>query len=102
MLAKITHYDFLRMSEAEQYEAIWQGTFLGDRHEGELCIQCYSLTSFYVEVYYDRKVNQIQRIRSFSRLAQLAPYLKLDYAIRITTGYHQAEGLDPKAPPDVG
>jgi hypothetical protein len=74
----ITHYEFLRMSEPEQYEAIWQGTLLGDRHEGDFWIQCYSLSSFYVEVYYDGQANQIQRIRSFSRLAQLAPYLNLD------------------------
>jgi hypothetical protein len=74
----MTHYEFLRLSEAEQYEAVWKGTLLGDRREGDLWIQCYSLTSFYVEVYYDRAANQIQRIRSFSKLAQLAPYLKLD------------------------
>jgi hypothetical protein len=74
----MTHYEFLRLSEAEQYEAAWKGTLLGDRRENDLWIQCYSLTSFYVEVYFDPAVNQIRRIRSFSRLKQLAPYLKLD------------------------
>jgi hypothetical protein len=47
----ITQYDFLKMNEAEQYEAVWKGTFLGDRREGGLLIQCYSLESFYVEVF---------------------------------------------------
>lgn len=72
----ITLYDFLRMSEADQYEAAWKGNYLGERQEDNLRIQCYSLVTFYVEVYYDRKENQIRRLRSFSRIEQLAPYLK--------------------------
>jgi hypothetical protein len=47
----ITLYDFLQMDQAEQYEAVWKGTFLGDRREGGLWIQCYSLENFYVEVF---------------------------------------------------
>lgn len=71
----ITLYDFLRMSEAEQYEAVWKGTFLGDRREDNSWIQCYSLGAFYVEVFYDQEANQVQRLRSFSKVEQLAPYL---------------------------
>lgn len=71
----ITIYDYLRMSEAEQYEAVWNGTFLGDRREDDSWIQCYSLGSFYVEVFYDQKANRVQRLRSFSKVEQLAPYL---------------------------
>jgi len=71
----ITHYDFLAMNETEQYEAVWKGTFLGDRREEGIWIQCYSLQSFYVEVYFDATANQLLRIRSFSRIEQLAPYL---------------------------
>ncbi|UEG52606.1 hypothetical protein LLH06_16765 [Mucilaginibacter daejeonensis] len=71
----ITHYDFIRMSEAEQYDAVWAGTFLGDRKEGDLWVQLYNVSSFYVEVYYDSGFNKIQRIRSFTKVAQLDLYL---------------------------
>ena len=71
----ITHYDFLNMNEAEQYEAVWKGIFLGDRREAGLWIQCYSLENFYVEVYYDADANSLARIRSFTKIDQLAPYL---------------------------
>lgn len=71
----ITLYDFLRMSEPEQYEAVWKGTFLGDRREDDFWVQCYSLGNFYVEVFYDHQTNCVQRLRSFSKIEQLAPYL---------------------------
>ncbi|WP_342647353.1 hypothetical protein [Mucilaginibacter sp. CSA2-8R] len=71
----ITLYDFMRMAEAEQYEAVWTGTFLGDRLDNGYRVQCYSLGTFYVEVYYDQEANTIKRLRSFSKVEQLAPYL---------------------------
>ena len=71
----ITLYDFLQMDQAEQYEAVWKGTFLGDRREDGLWVQCYSLGNFYVEVYYDADTNQLTRLRSFSKIEQLTPYL---------------------------
>ena len=71
----ITHYDFLAMSETEQYEAVWKGTFLGDRKDGNLWVQCYSLESFYIEVYYDAVNNKLLRIESFTSIHQLGPYI---------------------------
>ncbi|GAA4920036.1 hypothetical protein GCM10023313_24760 [Mucilaginibacter defluvii] len=71
----ITLYDFMHMSETDQYEIVWKGTFLGDRHDNGLWIQCYSLGSFYVELFYDQQANQVQRLRPFTRVEQLAPYL---------------------------
>ncbi|UEG51363.1 hypothetical protein LLH06_10300 [Mucilaginibacter daejeonensis] len=71
----ITHYDFLSMTETEQYDAVWGGTFLGDRKHDNIWVQCYSLGNFYVEVFYDSTGNEIKRIRSFSKVEQLAPYL---------------------------
>ncbi len=75
----ITQYDFLRMSQAEQFDAVWKGNFLGDRKEGDQWIQCYSLGTFYVEVYYDQAANQIIRLRSFSKAGELAPYLRSSF-----------------------
>lgn len=63
------------MSQAEQAEAVWKGTFLGDRRIDGLWVQCYSLESFYVEVYYDEQANQILKLESFTQVNQLAPYL---------------------------
>lgn len=71
----ITHFDFRQMSQAEQAEAVWRGTFLGDRREKELWIQCYSLETFYVEVFYDAQANQILKLESFTQVSLLAPYL---------------------------
>jgi len=71
----ITLNDFSRMSESEQFDAVWKGTFLGERRDSGLWIQCYSLGTFYVEVFYDENANRIERLHSFSKAEQLAPYL---------------------------
>jgi hypothetical protein len=71
----ITHYDFLLMTETEQYNAVWSGTFLGDRKGSDGWVQLYNVSNFYVEVFYDSTFNEIKRIRSFTKVGQLDPYL---------------------------
>lgn len=66
----ITYFDFLKMNLPEQYEAVWKGTFLGERRESNLWVQCYSLGSFYVEVYYDSTANSVKGV---------SPHLKLEH-----------------------
>lgn len=70
----ITYFDFLKMSEPEQFEAVWKGTFLGERRETGLWVQCYSLGSFYADVYYDATANCIQRVEPHLKLEQLMLY----------------------------
>ena len=60
----------------EQAEAVWSGVHLGERQDEEHTILLYQIDSFYVEVYYHREYNLIRRMRSFSSVDQLAPYLR--------------------------
>ena len=71
----MTLYQFNALDEMEQAEAVWSGVHLGERQDEEHSILLYQIDSFYVEVYYHREYNVIRRIRSFSSLDQLAPYL---------------------------
>lgn len=73
----ITQFDFQQMSLNEQGEAVWSGTFFGERRENGLWIQCYGLGSFYVEVFYDTETNQLLKFESFTQTSLLAPYLLL-------------------------
>jgi len=47
----MTQDEFNALAVNERAEAVWRGTFLGDRCEGECCVQLYSLPDFYVEVF---------------------------------------------------
>jgi hypothetical protein len=70
----ITLYDFIAMDDNGRADAAWSGTYLGERQEGELIVQLYSLPDFYAEVFYDSARNQVARIRGFKKLQLLAPY----------------------------
>ncbi|WP_457127358.1 hypothetical protein [Mucilaginibacter sp. HD30] len=70
-----TLYDFNGLTEEKKAEAVWQGSFLADRQENDLTVQLYSVSGFYVEVYYDPNENKIMRFRSFQTKDLLVPYL---------------------------
>ena len=73
----LTLYDFNGMDVKGQADAVFaEGVFVDDRDEGGLKVQLYRLDSFYVEVFYDPKGNEIIRYRSFRSPGQLAPYVK--------------------------
>jgi hypothetical protein len=71
----ITQFDFLQMSMNDQAEAVWKGTFLGDRNDGIFTVQLFSLGSFYVEVFYNAEINKIERLTSFIGTYGLAAYI---------------------------
>ena len=72
----MTLYQFSVLTENEKTAIVWnEGDFVGDRKENNLSILLYQLQSFYVEVFYFGKENKISRLRSFSSLNQLEPYL---------------------------
>lgn len=73
--AMLTLYDFNGLTANEKANAVWQGTFLADREENGLTVQLYSVSSFYVEVFYDPLANKILRFRSFTTKHLLVPYL---------------------------
>jgi len=57
----LTLYDFNALTDHEKAEAVWKGNFLADREEDGFTVQLYSLDNFWVEVFYDKKSNQISR-----------------------------------------
>lgn len=64
------------MDEMEQQEAIWEGTFVGNREDGEHKIALYKIDAFYVEVYYHKEYNVIRKYRPFDDTESLAVYNK--------------------------
>ena len=72
----MTLYHFNARDETQKADIIWSGVHLGYRLEGDHNILVYQIDGFYVEVYYHRGFNAIQRFRSFSSVEQLAPYLE--------------------------
>ena len=71
------------MDEKAKGEAVFsEGMFIDDRDEIGLKVQLYRLDSFYVEVFYDQRKNEITRYRSFKSPGQLAPYVKLTWPVR--------------------
>ncbi|HJP62604.1 MAG TPA: hypothetical protein VJ844_04140 [Mucilaginibacter sp.] len=71
----LTLYDFQTLNDNEKAEAVWQGSFLGDRQENGQMIQLYSLASFYVEVSYSPTDNRITGFEAFTNTQRLVPYL---------------------------
>ena len=74
------------MSINEKATAVWEGTFIGDRAEGDIKIQLYNMGTFYAEVFYDQHVNAIINVRGFKSTKLIEPYLskiKLDYDYKI-------------------
>jgi phage gp29-like protein len=71
----ITLYDFHGMNTQEKADAIWQGQYISSRIDGESTVQLYNLGSFYAEVFYDAKSNEIKKIRAFKTTQLIEPYL---------------------------
>ena len=71
----MTLYRFTTLKDAEQYQVIWDGTFLGDRKEPGYNVLLYSVGDFYVEVYYSVADQAINRNRPFRTTRLLESYL---------------------------
>lgn len=76
----MTLYKYNLLNEQEQSITLWlQGEFIADRREHNYSILLYQIYSFYVEVWYEGKKNEIYKFRCFSSIQQLEPYLsKID------------------------
>lgn len=73
---KVTLYEFNCLEENEKAKFLWQsGTLIMNRFEDDYSINLYSLYGFYVETWYRREENRIQKFRTFKNLSQLEPYL---------------------------
>ena len=73
---KIGLYEFNVLPEDKKAQMVWDhGTFLTNKADDFKAVNLFSLSSFYVEIWYDRVNNTITQIRSFSSIKQLSPYL---------------------------
>jgi len=72
----ITLYDFHAMTKNEKLAAVWEGTFIGDRPEGQLFVQLYNMGTFYAEVFYNQEINEIVKARGFKTTKLVEPYLR--------------------------
>ena len=72
----MTLYEFNMLEKDGQHSAVWEyGTHIGERIEGPHKLILYQLFSFYVELYYSINANELTRLRSFSSVKCLDPYL---------------------------
>lgn len=71
----MTNYQFNSLNDYQKADAVWDGTYLGDRQEDDCNILLFEVDSFYVEVYYHKKFNNVTRFRSFITTDLLEPYL---------------------------
>ncbi len=72
----MTNYQFNALNDPQKADAVWDGTYLGDRQDDNHSILLYEVDSFYVEVYYHKEFNNITRFRSFITTDLLEPYLR--------------------------
>ena len=62
----MTLYDFNKLSLEDRQKTVWeQGVFLDNYITEDICINCYAIDKFFVEVVYDGEQNVITEIRSF-------------------------------------
>jgi hypothetical protein len=69
-------YEFLRLSEVEQYNTVWSlGVHVDTYIKDNIAVNLYSINDFYCEVYYDMKTNKILYKQVFKQGARLDKYL---------------------------
>ena len=73
---KMKLYQFLRLSDAQQYDAVWSlGVHVDTHIKNNIAINLYSINDFYCEVYYDMKTNKILYKKTFKQGELLDKYL---------------------------
>lgn len=69
-------YEFLRLSEEEQYNVTWSIGILVDQFiKDNIAINLYAINEFFVEVYYDQATNKILYKKHFKHGELLDKYL---------------------------
>jgi hypothetical protein len=69
-------YEFLRLSEVEQYNTVWSlGVHVDTHIKDNIAINLYTINDFYCEVYYDIKTNKILHKQTFKQGERLDKYL---------------------------
>jgi hypothetical protein len=69
-------YEFLRLSEVEQYDAVWsEGVHVDTHINDNIAINLYVINDFYCEVYYNMNTNKILYKQVFKQGVRLDKYL---------------------------
>ncbi|PIF61149.1 hypothetical protein [Flavobacterium sp. 11] len=69
-------YEFCRLTEVEQYNAVWNiGRLIDQCFEESVVINLYAINEFFVEVYYDVSSNKILYKKHFKQGELLDKYL---------------------------
>ncbi len=72
----MTLYEFNALSDEQQMQCwMQQGQFLMTRHTEQFAVNLYAVEGFFIEVWYNPYLNQINRLRSFSSVRALDDYL---------------------------
>ena len=73
----MTLWEYNDLDQAEQFEALYDnGIHIADRADNDYCIILFQLDSFYVELYFHIEQNALKRLRCFSNVDLIAPYLE--------------------------
>ncbi len=69
-------YEFSRLTEEEQYNAVWDiGTLVDQYFQDNVVMNLYAINEFFVEVYYDSASNKILYKKHFKHGELLDKYL---------------------------
>ena len=74
----ITLQQFEILNEAQRTTQLWKvGVYLElTRKTGKLIVDLYSISDFYIEVFFDSFSEELLYIKPFSKLDRLVPYLE--------------------------
>ncbi|MEO6329850.1 MAG: hypothetical protein ABIO55_13005 [Ginsengibacter sp.] len=73
----MTLYEYNHLDQAEQFEVLYKsGVHISDRADSDYCIILFQLDSFYVELYFHIERNTLKKLRSFSNVDFIKPYLE--------------------------
>ena len=72
----MTLFEFKQLTGDEQRQVTWhKGVHLSTRFHAMHAILLWQIDGFYVEIFYNRLDNSIDKLRSFRSTIQLGPYL---------------------------
>jgi hypothetical protein len=78
-LWSMTICDFLALNETEQTEVVWSDIHIAERENCKYWILLYQVDSFYVELFFNKDLYEIEALRPFTCTDLLEPYLdKID------------------------
>jgi hypothetical protein len=73
----MTLSEYNQLNPSEQFEALYDhGIHIADRADDQYCIILFQLDSFYIELYFHIEQNELKKLRCFSNIDFIKPYLE--------------------------